>query len=44
MLAMWYWKSNRIVESQENTYLMIKKDIEAKGIQFTADETSRLKS
>jgi hypothetical protein len=41
---MWYWKINSIVKNQEKTYLMINKYVEAKGIQFTADEVSRLKS
>jgi hypothetical protein len=43
-LVMWYWKINAIVKNQEKTNLMIKKYIEAKGIQFTDDEISRLKS
>jgi hypothetical protein len=43
-LVMWYWKINTIVKNQEKTNLMIKKYIEAKGIQFTDDEISRLKS
>ena len=43
-LVMWYWKINTIVKNQEKTNLMIKKYIEAKGIQFTEDEISRLKS
>jgi hypothetical protein len=43
-LIMWYWKINTIVKNQEKTNLMIKKYIEAKGIQFTDDEISRLKS
>ena len=43
-LVMWYWKINAIVKKQEKTNLMIKKYIEAKGIQFTDDEISRLKS
>ena len=43
-LVMWYWKINTIVKNQEKTNLMIKKYIEAKGIQFTDDEVSRLKS
>ena len=41
---LWYWKINTIVKNQEKTNLMIKKYIEAKGIQFTDDEISRLKS
>jgi hypothetical protein len=43
-LVMWYWKINAIIKNQEKTNLMIKKYIEAKGIQFTDDEISRLKS
>ena len=43
-LVMWYWKINAIVKNQEKTNLMIKKYIEPKGIQFTDDEISRLKS
>jgi hypothetical protein len=43
-LVMWYWKINTIVKNQEKTNLMIKKYMEAKGIQFTDDEISRLKS
>lgn len=43
-LVMWYWKINTIVKNQEKTNLMIKKYIEAKGIQFTDDEKVRLKS
>ena len=43
-LVMWYWKINTIVKNQEKTNLMLKKYIEAKGIQFTDDEISRLKS
>jgi hypothetical protein len=43
-LVMWYWKINAIVKNQEKTNLMIKKYIEAKGIQFTDDEKARLKS
>jgi hypothetical protein len=43
-LVMWYWKINTIVKNQEKTNLMIKKYMEAKGIQFTEDEISRLKS
>jgi len=43
-LVMWYWKINTIIKNQEKTNLMIKKYIEAKGIQFTDDEISRLKS
>jgi hypothetical protein len=35
---MWYWKINTIVKNQEKTNLMIKKYMEAKGIQFTDDE------
>jgi len=41
-LVMWYWKINAIIKNQEKTNLMIKKYIEAKGIQFTDDEISRL--
>jgi hypothetical protein len=41
---MWYWKINTIVKNQEKTNLMIKKYMEAKGIHFTDDEISRLKS
>ena len=43
-LVMWYWKINTILKNQEKTNLMIKKYMEAKGIQFTDDEISRLKS
>ena len=43
-LVSWYWKINVIINNQEKTNLMIKKYIEAKGIQFTDDEISRLKS
>ncbi len=43
-LVTWYLKINEIINNQEKTNLMIKKYIEAKGIQFTDDEISRLKS
>jgi hypothetical protein len=43
-LVTWYLKINEIINNQEKTNLMIKKYMEAKGIQFTDDEISRLKS
>lgn len=42
-LVVRYWKINIIIKNQENTNLMIKKYMEAKGIEFT-DEKARLKS
>ena len=43
-LVMWYWKINLIVKNQEKTNLMIKKNMEAKGIEFSDDEKAKLKS
>jgi hypothetical protein len=43
-LVMWYWKINLIVKNQEKTNLMIKKYMEAKGIEFSDDEKAKLKS
>ena len=43
-LLLRYWKINIIIKNQENTNLMIKKYMEAKGIEFTDDEKARLKS